>query len=110
MKKLHEIEIEDVIIPDKAIYRHLLYDLIVPHKYVIFGYKIITLNELILLVKLESTHPNCDENGNFCLPPLILNKKFTSNIKNTLNSMLGCFNLDNCYFIPYDVTLSRKES
>jgi hypothetical protein len=111
MKTEKTIAVSDIIIPSKAIYQNIQYELHdVPKEYVIFGYKIMTLDSIICSLRISSKHPNADKNGNFCLPLVLLTKKYTKEMKTSINSMLECFNLDNCYFTPYNVKLYRKET
>jgi hypothetical protein len=103
MKVLTE-SIKRIIIPDKLIYKDEMYRIIDLHsKFIINEIEIKTVNKKIDLIKVRSPHPNVNPvNRNLCFPHRMRSLCLTKNTIIMIESILRCFNLDNCYFTPWD--------
>jgi hypothetical protein len=104
-------EIKEYVKPRKLIFRNEIYDIIkLPMKFDIAGYVVKTVNGKIDMVILNNPHPNAiPSTGEFCIPQNLRKYELTSNSKNMITSMLLCFNLDDCYFTPWDEIEYKKQ-
>jgi len=57
-------------------------------------------NGLIISVKLDIKHPNCDKNGYYCLGDNLLFKPLTSQSLKKILQQIKIMNLLNCYWVP----------
>jgi len=109
--KIHTIN--TFINPKKIIFNRELFQITkIPSYYHIELYDIKTVNEFIEKVLLFNQHPNANpETGELCIPKLLKKHKVTEQSKNIIHSILDCFNLDDCYFTPWDeITYKKQES
>lgn len=101
--KVEEKEIQTFLAPQKIIYKNCLYKITqLNPKYFIRGYKVLLVNDKIEGVTIDSPHPNADPtNGDFCMPETLIGEELNQMSINSINSMLCCFNIDDCYFTPW---------
>lgn len=104
-------EIQDFIIPGKLIFRNELYTIKkVAEKFKIRNYIVQTVDGKIDMVILNNPHPNAvPRTGEFCIPHSLRQHQLTKNSKAMIISMLSCFNLDDCYFTPWDEIQYEKQ-
>jgi len=97
-------KIMEVNVPNKLIFKRNIYEIMNIHrKFVIKGYEIKTVDEKIDTVTLNTPHPNANpRTGEFCIPNNMRNLKLNENSLKMIRTMLCCFNLDDCYFAPWD--------
>jgi len=103
------LEIKDtlvrkVIVPDKLIYRSEIFRIIDIHpKFIIKSFVIKTVNDKIDLIKVASPHPNVNPtNKNLCISHSMRTLSLTPNAIIMIETILSCFNLDDCYFTPWN--------
>jgi len=96
--------IRGLFIPNKLVFKNTLYTITkLPKKFYIKDYIIKTVNDNIDLIIINVPHPNANpKNGNFCIPHKLREEKISDNIKVIIQTMLCCFNLNDCYFTPWD--------
>lgn len=105
-------EIKKFIIPKKLIFKGEIYKITrLTEKFEINGYSVKTVNGKIDMVILKTPHPNAfPRTGEFCIPNSLRQHELTDNSKHMITSMLSCFNLDDCYFTPWDeIHYERQE-
>ncbi|MCK5617689.1 hypothetical protein KAR91_88310 [Candidatus Pacearchaeota archaeon] len=109
--KIQDIEIMEFIMPRKLIYKNDLYQITkLAKKFEIKGYIVKTVNDKIDMVILNNPHPNAiPRTGEFCIPNSLRRHKLTKESKSMIFSMLSCFNLDDCYFTPWDEIKYEKQ-
>lgn len=97
-------EITTFIRPRKLIFRNKLFNIKkLAKKYDIVSYIVKTVNGKVDMVILNNPHPNAiPKTGEFCIPNNLRQKELNEETKNMITSMLSCFNLDDCYFTPWD--------
>lgn len=97
-------EITNFIRPRKLIFRNKLFNITrLAKKYDIVSYIVKTVNGKIDMVILNNPHPNAvPRTGEFCIPNSLREKELNDESKSMITSMLTCFNLDDCYFTPWD--------
>ncbi len=102
--KIQNIEVIEFIMPRKLIYKNELYRITkLAKKFEIKNYIVKTVNDKIDMVILNNAHPNAiPRNGEFCIPNSLRQYKLTKESNSMIISMLSCFNLDDCYFTPWD--------
>lgn len=100
------------ISPRKLIFKNELYNITeLSEKFEIKNYIVKTVNGKIDMVILNNPHPNANpRTGEFCIPSSLRKHELTENTKDMILSMLSCFNLDDCYFTPWDeIQYERQE-
>lgn len=99
------------IVPKKMIYRSELYKLTkLATKFEIESFIVKTVNGKIDMVILNTPHPNARPGtGEFCIPHTLRSHELNSNSTSMIVSMLSCFNLDDCYFTPWDEIKYEKQ-
>lgn len=104
-------EITEYIKPRKLIFRNEIYAITkLARKFEIATYVVKTVEGKIDMVLLNNPHPNAiPSSGEFCIPHNLRNHELTTNSKNMITSMLLCFNLDDCYFTPWDEIEYKKQ-
>ncbi len=104
-------EILEFIIPKKIIFKNEIYRITkLADKFEISGYIIKTVNGKIDMVILNNPHPNAiPSTGEFCIPHSLRKNKLNENSNSMIISMLSCFNLDSCYFTPWDEMQYEKQ-
>lgn len=97
--------------PFKLIYKNQIHEITsIDRKFVIKGYTIKTVNDKIDTVTIKNPHPNANpRTGEFCIPNSLRKLKLDENTLNMINLMLCCFNLDDCYFTPWDEIKYKKQ-
>lgn len=97
-------EVLEFIIPRKLIFNNQLYKITnLEKKFEIKGYTVKTVDGKIDMILLKNPHPNAyPKTGEFCIPSTLRNHKLSKDTKKAIKSMLLCFNLDDCYFTPWD--------
>lgn len=97
-------EITDFIIPRKLIFNNQIYKITkLDKKFQINGYVVKTVEGKIDMVILRSAHPNAlPKTGEFCIPSTLRKHELNENTKKMIKNMLICYNLDDCYFTPWD--------
>lgn len=108
MLDIHNFDI--ILTPNKIKFNNTLYNIIQLHKkYVIKGFKIKTFNKTIDELILNTIHPNCNpKTFKFCLPNEVRKLKLNNNSIEILKLIMCCFNLDDCYFTPWDEIKYKK--
>lgn len=108
--KIKEHIINNIYVPSKLIFKNQLYKITdLNEKFIIKGYKIKTVNNLIDSVILETSHPNANpKTGEFCLPHKLRSLKLNKKTKEMIGVMLCNFNLDDCYFTPWNEIECQK--
>jgi hypothetical protein len=108
--KIQDHIINDVYAPSKLIFKNQLYQIIDLHeKFIIKSYKIKTVDNMIDSVILNNPHPNANpRTGEFCLPNRLRSFKLNKKTKGMIGVMLCNFNLDDCYFAPWNEIECRK--
>jgi len=103
--------VRQVNVPSKLIFRNEIYEILnLDRKFVIKGYEIKTVDNKIDTVTLKNPHPNANpRSGEFCIPNTLRKHKITDNTINMIDSMICCFNLDDCYFTPWDEIEYKKQ-
>jgi len=103
--------IRNVHTPYKLIFRNQIHEILkLDPKFVIRGYKIQTVDGKIDNIFLNNPHPNADPGtGEFCIPNKLRELELNENTLKMISTMLCCFNLDDCYFTPWDEIEYRKQ-
>ena len=104
-------EVTEFIRPRKLIYRNELHTITkLAKKFDIVSYVVKTVDGKIDMVILNNPHPNAvPRTGEFCIPNNLRQHELTDNSKHMITSMLSCFNLDDCYFTPWDEIEYKKQ-
>ena len=102
--KIQDIEVTELIMPRKLIYKNELYQITkIAKKFEIKKYIVKTVDDKIDMVILDNPHPNAiPRTGEFCIPNSLRQHELTKESNSMIISMLSCFNLDDCYFTPWD--------
>lgn len=106
-KKFREIHI-----PYKLIYKNQIYEIVkLDHKFIIEGFIIKTVDNKIDMIFINNPHPNANpKTGEFCIPHNLRSLEITENSLMMIRTILSCFNLDDCYFTPWDeIEYKRQE-
>lgn len=108
--KILDIEITKFVTPKKLIYKNELYRITkLAKKFEIKNYIVKTINDKIDMVILNNPHPNAiPRTGEFCIPNSLRQHELTKESNSIIMSMLSCFNLDDCYFTPWDEIKYKK--
>jgi len=109
--KIKNHSIMEVYVPKKLIFKNEIYEILnISPKFIINGYKVKTVNGKIDIVTLPCPHPNANpRTGEFCIPSNLRDLDLNKNTIKMIESMLSCFNLDDCYFTPWDEIEYRKQ-
>jgi hypothetical protein len=101
----------EIHIPYKLVHRNQIYEIVKLHdKFIVKGFIIKTVNDKIDMVIINNPHPNANpRTGELCIPNQLRRLKITKNTLNMIRTMLCCFNLDDCYFTPWDEIEYRKQ-
>jgi len=96
--------INEFIIPRKLIFNQQLYKITsLNEKFNLKGYIVKTVDGKIDMVTLKNPHPNAHpKTGEFCIPSTLRKHEINDNTNKMIKNMLICFNLDDCYFTPWD--------
>jgi hypothetical protein len=108
---LKKVEVRNLIGPQKIIHNGDVYRIIkYPRKYLIKGYKLTLIDGKLDNVHINGEHPNAQPStGKFCIPNELRKMPFDHNTKQLLETILSHFNLNNCYFTPWNEIQYRKQ-
>ena len=103
--------ISKFIMPRKLIFKNEIYQITtLAKKFEISSYIVKTVNGKIDMIILNNPHPNAvPRSGEFCIPHSLRKNELTKNSNSMIVSMLSCFNLDDCYFTPWDEIQYEKQ-
>jgi len=103
--------IMEVYVPNKLIFKNEIHEILnLDSKFIIGGYKVKTVDGKIDMITLSCPHPNANpRTGEFCIPSNLRKLDLNSNTIKMIENMLCCFNLDDCYFTPWDEIEYRKQ-
>jgi len=109
--KIKDHLIRGLFIPSKLIFENNLYMITkLPMKFYIKDYIIKTVNDNIDMVIIKVPHPNANpKSGSFCIPHKLRSEKLSEGTKIIIQNMLCCFNLNDCYFTPWDEIEYKKQ-
>ena len=109
--KIEDHLIREVCGPYKLIFKNEIYEIInIDRKFIIKGFKIKTVDKKIDMVILKDPHPNANpRTGEFCIPESLRELPLNDSTLKMIKVMLCCFNLDDCYFTPWDEIEYRKQ-
>ena len=109
--EIHNHYIRNVYVPNVLVFRKRIYKITnISPKFVIKGFSIKTVDKLIDMIILDNPHPNANpKTGDFCIPCYIRQLEINKNSLNIIESMLRCFNLDDCYFTPWSEIEYEKQ-
>jgi hypothetical protein len=109
--KIVDHEIRKVNIPYKLIFRNQLHEILdIDKKFIIKGFKVKTVDGKIDSVFLNNPHPNANpRTGEFCIPNSLRKLELNENTLKMIQTILCCFNLDDCYFTPWDEIEYRRQ-
>jgi len=105
-------KIEEVIVPTRLIYKNDFYKILdYKDSYIIKGYTVVLVNDNIDEIIIHNLHPNANpKTGEFCIPHSLREFPFNEETKKMIYSMLSCFNLDDCFFTPWnEIKYQRQE-
>ena len=96
--------IREIHTPYKLIYRNEIFNIIDIHrKFIVKEFIVKTVDGNIDSVFLNNPHPNANpRTGEFCIPNKLRKLTFDKTTISLIRSMITCFNLDDCYFTPWD--------
>lgn len=102
--KIKTHNIREVNVPRKLIFKNQIYEITnLDRKFVIKDYKIKTVDGNLDMIILNNPHPNANPTtGEFCIPHKLRQLSIDTKTLNMIKSMICCFNLDDCYFTPWD--------
>jgi hypothetical protein len=108
--KIKEYIVNDIFAPSKLIFKNQIYQITDLHeKFIIKKYKIKTVDNFIDTVSLYNPHPNANpRTGEFCIPSNMRKLKLNKTVKAMIGIMLCNFNLDDCYFTPWNEIEYKK--
>lgn len=98
-------------IPYKLIYKNQIYEIInLDKKFIVSGFIIKSIDNKIDMVFIDNPHPNANpRTGEFCIPHNLRSLEITEKTLVMIRSMLCCFNLNDCYFTPWDEIKYEKQ-
>ena len=103
--------VRKVHVPHKLIFKNQIYEITqLAKKFVIKEFSIKTVNGKIDQVTINCPHPNANpRTGDFCIPHSLRKHDLSKNTVTMIENMLCCFNLDDCYFTPWDEIQYEKQ-
>jgi hypothetical protein len=107
---LTEEYVDSIVVPTKLIFKSTMYRITsIDKKYIIDGYDLDVVDGKVDEIYIKSPHPNADpDTGLFCIPDSLREFDFDNKVTETINLMLSCFNLDDCYFTPWGELKYKK--
>jgi hypothetical protein len=109
---LKKVEVRKFIEPQKIIHNGNIYSITDhPAKYLIRGYRLTLIDGRIDNVHIRGKHPNAQPStGKFCIPNELRKLPYNHYTQKVLETILGQFNLNNCYFTPWnEIQYSKQE-
>jgi len=108
---INDIFIPGIFTPNKLIFKNEIYKILdLDKKFVIREYVIKTVDGKIDMVNIGNPHPNCNpKTGEFCIPHSLRKHEINEKTKILIEIMLCCFNLDDCYFTPWNEIKYTKQ-
>ena len=104
-------KVRELIVPQRLIFKNELYKITdYKDRYITRGYTVVLVNEKIDDIIISNLHPNANpKTGEFCIPYSL--KKFPLNdeTEKMIYSMLSSFNLDDCFFTPWNEIKYQKQ-
>ena len=109
--KIKTKRMREVNVPYKLIFKNQIHEITSLHdKFILRDFMITSVNGKIDTVKVYNPHPNANpKSGEFCIPHTLRQLEVNENTLNMIRSMLCCFNLDSCYFTPWDEIKYEKQ-
>lgn len=109
--KIRNKRMREVNVPYKLIFRNQIHEITDLHdKFILRDFTITTIDGKIDTVTVHNPHPNANpKTGEFCIPHSLRKLEVSENTLNMIRSMLCCFNLDDCYFTPWDEIEYKKQ-
>jgi hypothetical protein len=103
--------IRHVHVPHKLIFKNQIYEITkIDNKFTIKGFTVKTVNRKIDKITINNPHPNANpRSGDFCIPNSLRDHELNSDTIKMIENMLCIFNLDDCYFTPWDEIQYRKQ-
>jgi hypothetical protein len=108
---IKDIFIPGIFVPNKLIFKNEIHKILdLEKKFVIRGYTIKIVDGKIDMVNIKNPHPNANpKTGEFCIPNGLRKHELDDKTKNIIEIMLCCFNLDDCYFTPWNEIKYEKQ-
>lgn len=108
--KIEDKRVRKVILPEKLIFKREVYRILnIPKKFMIDEFIIKSLDGKIENIIVPTPHPNVNpKTKKLCIPNSMRSLEVTNNTIEMIENILSCFNLDNCYFTPWDEIEYRK--
>lgn len=108
---IEKLKVEKSIGPQKIIHNGDVYQIVnYPQKYFISDYKITLINGKIHNVYVNGKHPNAEPStGKFCIPNDLRKVDFNKNVQKLLEIIIAQYNLNNCYFTPWNEIHYKKQ-
>lgn len=103
--------VREVYVPYKLIFKNQIYEITdLDPKFVISEFVIKTVNDKIDQITIKNPHPNAHpRTGDFCIPHNLRQYEVNKNTIEMIENILCCFNLDDCYFTPWDEIKYKKQ-
>ncbi len=109
---IQKVDVRKPIGPKKIVHNGEVFQILsYPKKYFIKGYKITLVNGRIDNVHINGSHPNAQPHtGKFCIPNTLRKMDFNDDTQELLETILSQYNLNNCYFTPWnEIRYKRQE-
>lgn len=100
-----EVCVKKRIVPDRLIFKNCVMKITTIYKkFIVNKYRIqFTHDNRVSRIFLDTVHPNCDPRTKvFCIPEELKNGKFDIAIIPFTENLIRTFNLDDCYFQPWN--------
>ena len=108
--KIQTKKIREIHVPNKLKFKNIIHEITnLDKKFIIKDYQIKTNDDKIDTVILYNPHPNANpQTGEFCIPYNLRDFEINEKSLNIIKILLCCFNLDDCYFTPWDELKYKK--
>jgi len=108
---LKKVEVRRAIAPQKIVHNGEVFEILkYPKKYFIKGYKVTLIDGKLDNVHIHGEHPNAEpRTGKFCIPNALRKKTFDQYSRLMLETIISQYNLNNCYFTPWNEIHYRKQ-
>ena len=109
--EIKRVKVEELVVPQRLIYKNEFYKITdYKDRYVTRGYTVVLVNEKIDELVISNVHPNANpKTGEFCIPHSLRKFPLGEETKKMIHSMLSCFNLDDCFFTPWNEIQYQKQ-